>query len=278
MSDPLFIERGGHRTWLKWHRARRRASDPVFTGARILEAMRLGASVEVDLVVTADGGFAVLHDHVLDRETTGTGRVDAAHDTDIRTLKLRGNTGEPLPDSVMLLDDLCRLARANPIAEGALLQLDLKEEAAALDETAIRRFAEAVTPLADNIILSSGDAPAVEYLRRAVPAMSTGFDASDKARVDEALAAGNVDGFVDWAVAAAPNASIIYLYWEIVTRFADSGLDIIAAFHRHHRRIDAWTIRQVDAEALSQVERLLSLHADQITTDDPEGLYAALTS
>ena len=62
MADPISVTRDGHRTFLKWHRARRRASDPVFTGRRILEGMALGASVEVDLVLHADDGFAVLHD------------------------------------------------------------------------------------------------------------------------------------------------------------------------------------------------------------------------
>ena len=61
MTAPISLTRDGHRTFLKWHRARRRAADPVFTGRRILEGMALGASVEVDLVLHADDGFAVLH-------------------------------------------------------------------------------------------------------------------------------------------------------------------------------------------------------------------------
>ena len=61
MADAISVTRDGHRTFLKWHRARRRAADPVFTGRRILEGMALGASVEVDLVLHADDGFAVLH-------------------------------------------------------------------------------------------------------------------------------------------------------------------------------------------------------------------------
>ena len=67
MADPISVTRDGHRTFLKWHRARRRGTDPVFTGRRILEGMALGASVEVDLVLHADDGFAVLHDLVARR-------------------------------------------------------------------------------------------------------------------------------------------------------------------------------------------------------------------
>ena len=48
MTDPVAIMHKGHRTFLKWHRARRRASDPVFTRKRVLEGMALGASVEVE--------------------------------------------------------------------------------------------------------------------------------------------------------------------------------------------------------------------------------------
>lgn len=42
--------------------------------------------------------------------------------------------------------------------------------------------------------------------------------------------------------------------------------------------MDAWTIREVTPSSLSQVNRLLALKVDQITTDDPEGLLAALAS
>jgi len=61
MVAPLFVDRDGHRTWFKWHRARRRAGDPVFTRTRILEGLRLGASIEVDLVIHGGHGFAIVH-------------------------------------------------------------------------------------------------------------------------------------------------------------------------------------------------------------------------
>ena len=78
MVAPLFVDRDGHRTWFKWHRARRRAGDPVFTRTRILEGLRLGASIEVDLVIHGGHGFAIVHDFLLDNETTGHGPVREA--------------------------------------------------------------------------------------------------------------------------------------------------------------------------------------------------------
>ena len=276
MTEPLFITRNGHRTWLKWHRGRRKASDPVFTGARILEAMRLGASVEVDLVVTADKGMAVLHDMALDRETTGHGPVAATSDATIRDLHLRGNDGAPIPDKVMLLDDLCAMMAEGKVHPDALLQLDYKEDETVLDSKAIAKFAAATGPVAGNVIISSGSAAALKLLTAAVPGMRSGYDASDEQRFKAALASGTLQAFVDDAVAALDGTDLIYLYWEIVTRAADAGFDIVAAFHRHGKRIDAWTIREASAEMKPHVEQLLALKVDQITTDDPEGLIALM--
>ena len=276
MTDPIAITRNGHRTWLKWHRGRRKASDPVFTGGRILEAMRLGASVEVDLVVTADRGMAVLHDLTLDRETTGHGPVAQAKDATIRGLNLRGNDGAPIADRVMLLDDLCVLMAEGRVHPEALLQLDYKEDETVLDAQAIAKFGRATGPVAGNIIISSGSAAALRLLTGAAPGMRSGYDASDEERFRAALAGGTLQGFVDDAVAALPGTDMIYLYWEIVTGAAEAGFDIVAAFHRHGKRIDAWTIREASAEMRPHVERLLGLRVDQITTDDPEGLMALM--
>lgn len=276
MSDPVSITRNGHKTWFKWHRASRRAGDPVFTGKRILEAMALGASCEVDLVVTADKGLAVLHDMTLDRETTGQGPVAAARDADIRALHLRDESGAPIGDKVMLLDDLCALMASGTVHPDALLQLDYKEDETVLDARAVENFVRATTRVARNMIVSSGSAAAVKLLTDAVPGMRLGFDPSDEQVFRAALAAGQLQRFVDDAVAASPDCDLIYLAWQIVLMSDDAGFDIVDAFHRHGKRIDAWTMRRIDEVSLYVVDRLLSLKVDQITTDDPEGLAAAL--
>jgi len=278
MTDPLFIERNGHRAWLKWHRARRRVSDPVFTGARILEAMRLGASVEVDLVVHADHGFAILHNGTLEAETTGTGRVRETSAATLRGLHLRDNNGSPLPDQVMLLEDLCALLQANPPHPDALLQLDYKEDLAALDPQTIANFAASVAPVATSLVLSGGDAAAIALLAQATPDLRTGYDPCYGDPLAQLRATGNYQAFIADALAAAPEAEMIYLAYEIVLAAQDAGMDIIAPIHAAGRRIDAWTIRQVSPETLAQVDRLLDLKVDQITTDDPEGLFAALAA
>jgi glycerophosphoryl diester phosphodiesterase len=277
MTDPISVTRDGHRTFLKWHRARRRASDPVFTGRRILEGMALGASVEVDLVVHGGHGFAVLHDHTsIRRETTGLGSARSHSAAQVRALQLRGNDGAPIADHVMLLEDLCALLEKSPPHPTALLQLDYKEDLAALDAETIANFARSTAPVARNMIVSGGDAEAIRTLTAAVPGMLKGYDPSDDLQEGVAYSAADLQRFVDDAIATAPDADFIYLYWQIVTLAADAGFDIVGAFHKHGKRIDAWTINRIDDASVAAVNRLLAAKVDQITTDDPEGLIARL--
>ena len=276
MTAPLFIDRNGHRSWIKWHRGRRNAADPVFTGKRILEAMHLGASVEVDLVVHADHGLAVLHDLTLDRETTGHGPVGAAQAETLRKLHLRDNAGQPIADNVLLLEDLCALLTREKPHPDALLQLDFKEDAAALDDRTVANFATSIAALGPHMIVSGGDAAAVARLADAVPGMRRGYDPCYGPSLAQLQADGDFVRFTNEALAVAPGADLIYLHHEIVLEADSAGYDMIAAIHAAGHRVDAWTIRQVTPASLSQVERLLALKVDQITTDDPEGLTMAL--
>ena len=75
MADGLSIALNGRPARLKWHRLRRSMGDPEFGTAVMTAGIALGASLELDLRVRGDGGFVVLHDDLLERETTGTGRV-----------------------------------------------------------------------------------------------------------------------------------------------------------------------------------------------------------
>jgi len=276
MTDPIFIERQGHRTWLKWHRARRRASDPVFTGPRIVEGMRLGASVEVDLVVHADRGYAVLHDLSVERETTGKGKVAELSAAALRSFHLRGNDGTPLAEPVMLLEDLCALLAQGGLHPDALLQLDYKEDWTVLDTAAVASFESSVAPVAEHMILSSGDAEAVRLLTEGVEGLRIGYDPCHDGALERLMQTRDFAGFVRDAVAASPRAEMIYLAYPLVLEADRQGFDVVAAFHAEGRRIDAYTVQRANEESRPRVARLLELKVDQITTDDPEGLLALM--
>lgn len=197
MNQPILIERDGHRTWLKWHRARRRASDPVFTGERIIEAMRLGASIEVDLIIHADHGCAVLHDRTLERETTGTGRVRDTSAAALRQLHLRDNGGQPIASKVMLLEDLCALLAHETVHRDALLQLDFKEDLQALTPQVVAGFGASVSPIASSVILSGGDFDAIAMLAGSAPGLRTGYDPCHRGTLAQLKASGNYLGFIE---------------------------------------------------------------------------------
>lgn len=276
MADPISVTRNGHRTFFKWHRGRKTAADPVFTGTRLVEGMIGGASVEVDLVIHAERGFAVLHDLMLGRESTGHGAVLAKTAAQLRALHLRDNGGQETAEPVLLLEDLSALLTGKPIHPEAVLQLDFKEDATALDAAALTNFAKSVGQMAPHMILSSGDAVAVDLLTTAAPDIRVGYDPCHDGALERLAISGDFDGFVADAVAASPRATMIYLAYPLVLAADDAGFDMVAAFHAQNRRIDAYTIQRVDAASLVAVERLLALNVDQITTDDPQGLGAAL--
>jgi glycerophosphoryl diester phosphodiesterase len=276
MAAPVRLIRDAHPTFLKWHRARRTKSDPVFTGRRILEGMAVGASVEVDLVIHADKGMAVLHNLEISKETTGSGMVDTRTAAELRALNLRDNAGAPIADKVMLLEDLAQLLAQGDVHADALLQLDYKQDATVLDAVTVANFAAAVGPVAPNMILSSGDAASVALLTDATPGLKIGYDPCHDGALERLAETHDYSGFVADAVAASPKAEMIYLEYRLVLAAAEDGFDIVAAFHANNRRIDAYTIQLADTEGLANIERLLTLKVDQITTDDPEGVFAAL--
>lgn len=276
MSPPVSVPSERGRAFLKWHRARRRGDDPAFTGRRILEGMAMGASVEVDLVVHGDAGFAVLHDLTLERETTGRGPVREASAATLRALRLRDNDGRPLPDRVMLLEDLAALIARDGAHPDSLLQLDYKEEDTDLTPSAVATFGRALAPVAGHVILSSGDATAVSRLAAGVHGLRIGYDPCHMGAIERLAASRDYPGFVAGALSDAPAAELIYLDHALVLAAAEDGFDLVAAFQAKGRRVDAYTIGRADAGGLAAARRLLALGVDQITTDDPEGLAAAL--
>ncbi|MGV2125063.1 glycerophosphodiester phosphodiesterase [Agrobacterium vitis] len=276
MSDGLFIERNGFRTMLKWHRGHKQAGDISFTPDRIAEGMALGASVEIDLVCHAGGGLAVLHDEVLDKATTGQGPVRGASVDQLRSLFLRDHDGQPSTHKVILIDDLGRVLASTSHRAGAVLQLDLKEKASDLTQQDIAAFVAAIGPVRDRVILSAGDAKAVTRLAEALPGLPIGYDPCHGGAIERAMESGDFVAFIDDAIAAIPDAEMIYLDHEAVLFAEDRGFNMVAAFHAAGKRIDAYTINRADEASLPRVLRLLALKCDQITTDDPVGLQALI--
>ncbi|WP_252737819.1 glycerophosphodiester phosphodiesterase family protein [Citreicella sp. C3M06] len=273
---PTVIVHAAGSTWLKWHRGRRRLADFEFDPQRIREGMRLGASVEIDLRRHAGGGFAVLHDETLDRATSGSGPVGLASAETLRALHLRDNRGAATDVGVALLGDLCRDLAAAAIGEGALLQLDLKEDNSTLSDSDICAFTRDVAPVQRHMILSGGDALAVRRLAEALPQLKTGHDPCHFGAREALEVSGDDSGFVGRALAEAGTARMIYLDIRLILDALGRDFDMISAFHAAGCRVDAYTVKALPPGTVDLCRRLMALGVDQITTDDPEGLFAAL--
>lgn len=273
-TEPgLGLVRDGHMTRLVWHRGRRRAADLPFTAARIVEGLRLGAAVEIDLRRHAGGGFAVLHDADLDRETTGAGPV-AGHDpAALRTLALRDASGQASGHRLLLLEDLLADLTTEALPEAALLQLDLKETTATLAGFDAALFGRAAAPLAGHLIVSARDAAAAWTLAVACPGLRIGYDPCHGAAHAALATSGAFADFIAAALAAAPTAAL-YLDWRTLRLAATRGIDLVAPCHAAGRTVAAWTLNPDDADAEAALRLLLDLRVDQVITDDPVGLEA----
>jgi len=276
MSDRrgLFLELNGHRCLLKWHRGRRFAGDIAFTRERIAEGMAIGASAEIDLQRYGDDGFVVLHDEDLHPATSGKGPVIAATREALGRLHLRDKDGSETVHPILSIEDLAALIHDTETSPEAVLQLDMKVPSSGIRDSDIAAFAKAIAPVASSVILSAGDAEAVERAGKLGLLAAFLYDPCHDGAIGRLHASRDFTGFVAGAVAASPRARMIYLEHDLVL-FADAeGFDLIGAFHAHDRRVDAYTIREATGTILPKVMRLLALKVDQITTDDPVGLEA----
>ncbi|HEV8615696.1 MAG TPA: glycerophosphodiester phosphodiesterase family protein [Methylomirabilota bacterium] len=85
-------------------------------------AIALGCDlVEFDVHSTADGQIVVIHDHLLERTTDGTGPVAARTAAELRALRLRGPDGALTGEHVPMLDEV--LAVVAPSRAGILLEV-----------------------------------------------------------------------------------------------------------------------------------------------------------
>lgn len=247
----------GHRTRLKWHRARRTIGDPPFSLERIVEGLVCGASVEIDVRVGHDGVPVIRHDP-------------------LRWWRHGRTAGSGPPTPLAAVGETLTARGVKVLPASASLQLDIKDPARRITPDAAARVAAAVGPFVGSVIASGSDPVAVERIACREPRLSTGHDPCSRSAVRRLRRSGDVGRFVASALAAAPDARMIYLDHRIIlalSRLPTGPVDIIAAFHNAGRTVDAYTLGGPDPETLAQVRVLAGLQVDQITTDDPDGLY-----
>ncbi|MHB1104329.1 MAG: glycerophosphodiester phosphodiesterase [Devosia sp.] len=263
----LALTHDGQVTRLKWHRLRRRMTDPLFGAEAMAQGFALGASMELDLRVRRDGGFVVLHDEFLEGETTGEGRI-----ADFALNELKAFHFEDSRPLIFTEDLAAMLQKANP---KALLQFDMKDDLAALGSNGLGHltalFSETPTP----VIVSGASLELIVEISLRLPNLLRGIDPTDKLVEiyrQDGLKAVEADLRADLRGPTQPHT--VYLAWELILKAAAEGLDLIGLCHAEGKLVDAWTFTLKDPERGFSDEEwqdfyaLLALNPDQISTDE----------
>lgn len=269
------LRHGNRAMRLKWHKLRHAAHLPGHNRLSLAKGLAAGALMEVDLQLTEDDHWVCLHDLTLDAETTGTGPVAAASRKAIGRLRQRGRDGAPLDTPPLFLDEL--LEELSHHASGARLQLDLKLDDRSLDGVARARFGAAVAPQATRVDIGAHDWQAVVELASLAPGSSAGFDPLELMADPDAPVLGDraaAEAFAQAMLAAAPAATMLYLYHGMITEAAGLGVDLVGIAHANGREVDCWTV-DPDLDGLEPLLRhLFEVGCDQLTTNAPVELEA----
>jgi glycerophosphoryl diester phosphodiesterase len=273
---PSRSRRGGRLISLKWHQLRRRREDPAFARANLEAGLAAGAVLEVDLVATADGDLVCLHELRLEDETTGRGVVAAQSSDSVLSFRQRDNAGRSLHTRVLSLGQIVDMLGANPPAgrQYGRVQLDLKEPPAGITLEVCRRFAavwvttaagsrfpaRAGRPSSASRLQCRASPPASIQRRRSRP--RGGDRGRDGARRGAPLPPRD----------RAPSASIVYLDHLFVLDCLAKRQNPLAPLRVAGKRVDCWTLDADHERVLEKLEALMAAGADQITTNDPEGL------
>jgi glycerophosphoryl diester phosphodiesterase len=272
MSDGTSIDFDGKRVSLKWHRLRRRMSDPLFGGDNLREGLRLGASMEIDLRVTRDFDFAVLHDATLEGETNGNGLVAEQGRGELASVCY--DDGEARDARrVLLLDDLTALLDdAHP---EAVLQFDMKDTLAVVRQEGVRRLQQACSGRKLPLIISGDCTELILALKHELPLVPRGIEPSF--RLIDLFGKGDSRGAVAQLrseLGGPTQPEMVYLHWPMILHAFRQGIDLVAICHDEGKKVDAWTFTLSDPVAgfddgeWHDFSSLLALGVDQISTDE----------
>ena len=139
---------------------------------------------------------------------------------------------------------------------------------ASLDENTLCRFAALVAPVAPHIILSGDDWRAVRALGARVPGLRLGFDPSELPEAGGLKTADDFARFARFTIAAAPEATFIYLEYRLVLAAIGAGYDLVGDLHGASRLVDAWTLDLTSPQDLEALSVLIGSGVDQISSND----------
>jgi glycerophosphoryl diester phosphodiesterase len=264
---------------LKWHMLRTRYGEAPFKLSNLALGLRLGASLEIDIIASADHRFITMHDVTLGPSTTGRGRVTRMPAAAVQGCFHRDRDGVVDPDAPVLpLADLVARLRSWERAREANLQIDLKVPAGhALSEAAIADAAAAVAGLEHVIIVGSHFLNEARRLVVAMPGARLGYDPMRAASRDPRLMR-DPERLLRHIERRRKGVSIAYLQYGVVVASERLGFPLVGHLLDLGIEIDAWTVNPGDELTDSILRTLVEAKVRQITTDAPTAIAGRIAA
>ncbi len=264
---------------------------------------RKAVVIEVDITALAADDYLLVHDPLLESETSGSGRVGQTTPEQARRLTIRVH-GSPTPYSVPLLSDVVRLLQAH--AHPARLQLDFKNIEPFTSDEPLQRLLGLIESLGERVLVSSGADWQLRKLRLMAPWLRLGFDVMGyidweppghprhpeeyPKRLgaygyydDHPLALGRRWSTADYLrdrceslMGAVPAVSTFYIRHTLLAQSLADGFNWAEALHARGITLDAWTLDVHDPVAVANLPKLRDAGVDLFTTNTPHALAALL--
>jgi len=271
----------------------------------IRACLEYGAHViEVDITALAERDYLLVHDPVLEAETTGTGAVGEALPEVAKRTYLKASEATAFHPA--LLSEVVRAFQDFSQA-ATRLQLDFKNVYPfANGDEPLHRLVSLIQPLGDRVIVSSGADWQLRRLRKLAVWLDLGLDVHyyiDWRAPDEVIdpqvppyRAGAYGYWDDHPLATAhfypcadyladrcaslvglvPCQSTFYVSHTLLAQSLSDGFNWAEALHEHGLKLDAWTLDVDNPIALDNARTLLTAGVDYITTNTPREMLAAL--
>lgn len=264
---------------LKWHKLRTRYVEAPFKRSNLALGWLRGASLEIDILTSADHRFVVAHDATLGPSTTGSGRITRMPAAAVSGCFHRDRNGVADPDApVLSLSDLVSPLRSLERGQEATLQLDLKvTEGHALSETAVAAAATAVAGLEHAVVVGSYHLGEARRLVAALPGARLGYDPMRAVSRDQALAR-DPRRLFHHIERRRQSVSMAYLQHDIIVAAEKHGFPLVDRLLDLGIETDAWTINPGEGLTDAILRTLVAAKVRQITTDAPSALAGRIAA
>jgi glycerophosphoryl diester phosphodiesterase len=252
--------------------------------------------IEIDVTALADSDYLLVHNPVLEHETTGEGPVAACTAEQARNLCYKATEYH-----VPLLSEVVS-ALVNSTAPSRL-QIDFKNMIPFDSDEPLHRLIRLIEPLGDRVIVSTGADWQLRKLRKFAPWLDLGLDIhfyidwrpedwprhpEEYPRTRSAYAgywddhpiamqrhwstADYLEDRCQMLIGLVPKISTFYVNHYFLLQSIKDGFNWAEALHAAGIKLDAWTVDAGRNATAEDIEKLVESGVDQFTSNTPLAL------